>query len=181
MVVDLFLVYQFLKRLATPFNEWDAYELGIIDERGTILKKRSQLQRVKEREAFGIFDLMILNIKRLIEKVPGGKSRVASYAAALFLIKEDWQKMTEEELEKAIEDYFDSLTLDESTDFKFELFSKLIDEDAPTNSAGGGAIAGMGYNGPNDIKVPPAAANRYKKKNEKEQKRFFFIRNAIAR
>ena len=31
---------------------------------------------------------MVFNIKKLIEKVPGGKSRLASYAAALFLIKE---------------------------------------------------------------------------------------------
>ena len=31
---------------------------------------------------------MVFNIKRLLEKLPGGKSRLASYAAALFLIKE---------------------------------------------------------------------------------------------
>jgi len=30
----------------------------------------------------------VFNVKRLIEKLPGGKSRLASYAAALFLIKE---------------------------------------------------------------------------------------------
>ena len=39
MIVDLFLVYQFVKRLATPFEKWDAYELGIIDEDGNRLKK----------------------------------------------------------------------------------------------------------------------------------------------
>jgi hypothetical protein len=31
---------------------------------------------------------LVFNIKKLIEKVRGGKSRLASYAAALFLIKE---------------------------------------------------------------------------------------------
>lgn len=170
MVVDLFLVYQFLRRLATPFNEWDAYELGIIDERGNLLKKRRELRTVKEREAFGIFDLMITKIKRLIEKVPGGKSRIASYAAALYLIKEDWEHMTEEEMEASIEEYFNSL--DESTDYKFELFAKML-EDAPANAMGGGNIAGGGYNGSGDVKVPPAAASKYKKKNKKDQEEFY--------
>ena len=40
MVVDLFLVYQFIRRLATPFNKWKAYELGIIDDEGKVLIKR---------------------------------------------------------------------------------------------------------------------------------------------
>ena len=40
MIVDLFLVYQFIRRLATPFKEWKAYELGIIDDKGVQLKKR---------------------------------------------------------------------------------------------------------------------------------------------
>ena len=31
MVVDLFLVYQFVRRLATPFEKWEAYKEGIID------------------------------------------------------------------------------------------------------------------------------------------------------
>ena len=84
-VVDLFLVYQFIRRLTTPFNEWKAFQLGIIDERGKILKKRSTLSTIEERNAFRIFDVMILKLKKLLEKVPGGKSKLASYAAALYL------------------------------------------------------------------------------------------------
>ena len=61
MIVDLFLVYQFIKRLATPFEKWDAYELGIIDKDGNILKKRKELRTVKERDAWGKFDVMISN------------------------------------------------------------------------------------------------------------------------
>lgn len=174
MVVDIFLVYQFLKRLATPFDEWDAYKLGIIDERGNILKKRKQLLKVKEREAFGIFDRMILNIKKLIEKVPGGKSRLASYAAALYLIKEDWQHMSDQQLEESIIKHFANLnTLEESTDLKFEIFNKMIDEEIPANAAGAGNVAGMGYKGKDDVKVPPAAVSKYKKNNERDQKQFF--------
>src|SRR5210317_535314 len=109
MVVDLFMVYQFIKRLATPFKEWKAHELGIIDERGVLLKSRKNLKTVAERDAFGLFDLMILKLKRLIEKIPGGKTRIASYAAALYLIKEgkDFdENMSDELLEEQFMKYY---------------------------------------------------------------------------
>jgi len=88
MVVDLFLVYQFIRRLATPFNKWKAYELGIIDDEGKVLIKRKDFTEKAQRKAWGVYDIMIANIKKLLGKVPGGKTRLASYAAALFLIKE---------------------------------------------------------------------------------------------
>ena len=105
MIVDLYLVYSFIKRLSTPFEKWDAYKLGIIDEDGNILKKRKDLRTVKERDAFGLFDLMILKLKKLMSKVPGGSSRIASYAAALYLIKEheEIQKHGEELTEEMLE------------------------------------------------------------------------------
>ena len=40
MVVDLFLVFSFIKRLVTPFRKWDAYKQGIIDEKGKVLKNK---------------------------------------------------------------------------------------------------------------------------------------------
>jgi hypothetical protein len=97
MVVDLFLVYSFIKKLVTPFDQWEAYKLGIIDEKGNILIKRKDFLKKSQRDAFGIFDLMILNIKKLLAKVPGGQTRLASYAAALFLIRE-WQHFSENSL-----------------------------------------------------------------------------------
>jgi hypothetical protein len=97
MVVDLFLVYSFIRKLVTPFDQWEAYKLGIIDEKGNILIKRKDFLKKSQRDAFGIFDLMILNIKKLLAKVPGGQTRLASYAAALFLIRE-WQHFSENSL-----------------------------------------------------------------------------------
>ena len=88
MVVDLFLVYQFIRRLATPFEKWDAYKEGIIDKEGKVLIKRKQFTTRAQKKAWGIYDIMIANLKKLLAKVPGGSSRIASYAAALFLIKE---------------------------------------------------------------------------------------------
>ena len=170
MIVDLFLVYQFIKRLATPFKEWDAYKLGIIDEKGNQLVKRKQFKKQKEHDAFGIFDLMITKLKRLLEKVPGGKTRIASYAAALYLIKE--HKAIEDQGEDYViteERLQELMTLVENSDYDIDaLFEKAMEEDAPTNSVGGGHIAGTGGAG-GEPGFSPKAMKKYKKKNEKEK------------
>ena len=116
MVVDLFLVYQFIRRLVTPFNKWEAYELGIIDDKGNILRKKRD-RTPEERRKFGVFDIMILKLKKLLAKVPGGSSRLASYAAALWLIKE-WNHFSGESL--LVEEVTDN-QLDESLK-EFEIF-----------------------------------------------------------
>jgi len=88
MVVDLFLVFSFIKRLVKPFKNWPAYKLGIIDGKGNILIRRRDFTKAEQRKAFGIFDQLILNLKKLLAKLPGGSTRLATYAAALWLIKE---------------------------------------------------------------------------------------------
>ena len=160
MLVDLFMVYQFIRRLATPFNEWGAYKLGIIDERGNILKKKKDFTLMKEREAFGLFDTMILKLKRLIEKVPGGKTRLASYAAALYLIKEG-QNYTEETPDEVLEEQFMThyMTLTES-DINLQ-FEEIV------NTAGGGNFAGLP---PDDPPVFPKAQAKLLKRNKRKKK-----------
>ena len=66
MIVDLFLVFQFIKRLGTPFNEWPAFKQGIIDEKGNQLIRRSEFTKRDQKDAFGIFDIMIMKLKRLL-------------------------------------------------------------------------------------------------------------------
>lgn len=177
MIVDLYLVYSFIKRLAMPFKKWDAYKLGIIDDKGNILKKRKEFTTPQERKAFGVFDLMILKLKKLLAKVPGGSTRIASYAAALYLIKE-WNHFSDssmlnesvsevdinESLDLFLERYFYYTTL-------AEVVNQKIKEDgegggmaagaAPTNSVGAGAIAGFGKEPP----VSKAAQKRYTNSN----------------
>ena len=115
MVVDLFLVYQFIRRLATPFNKWDAYKLGVIDDKGEILVKKKDRDS-KQKKAFGVFDVMVRNMKRLLAKLPGGSTRLASYAAALFLIKEH-KAFTPESL---ITEDMDEKDLEESCNLFYE-------------------------------------------------------------
>lgn len=87
-LVSVAVVYLIIKKLCTPFTEWDAYKLGIIDENGKVLRKRYTLRTREEKNAYTMFDTLMINIKRLLGKLPGGKSRLASYAAALWLISE---------------------------------------------------------------------------------------------
>jgi hypothetical protein len=84
-VIDIYLVYEFLKRLVTPFNKTKAFSLGLIDADG---KKIRNAITSQEKDAMGYFDRLVFNLKRILEKVPFGKSQIASYAAALLLLRE---------------------------------------------------------------------------------------------
>ena len=176
MIVDLFLVYQFIRRLATPFKEWKAYELGIIDDKGVQLKKRREFTTREEKDSYGIFDIMITKLKRLIEKVPGGKTRLGSYAAALYLIEEHndimekGETLTEEHLELKLNEY---MTLVEDSQLSVdELFERAFEEDEPANSAGGGNIAGIGVGPDGEPGLSVSQLKKNRKKNAPVVKRF---------
>lgn len=182
MLIDLWQVYSFIRRLSTPFREWEAFKLGIIDENGEILKKRKDLLTKRERDAFGVYDLLVLNIKKVLAKIPGGSTRLGSYAAALYLIRE-WnhfsdssiltEQTSEEEITESVNLYFngysDYNTLIESVNQKDRLnrlFEEKILEDGPTVSAGSGAIAGIGIGPDGEPGLTPTQMKRYKKKNK---------------
>tara|TARA_B100001778_G_scaffold333997_1_gene343929 strand:- start:623 stop:1342 length:720 start_codon:yes stop_codon:yes gene_type:complete len=147
-VGNIYFVYQFIKKLVTPFDKTKAFELGIIDGKGKILKKRRELKTSEEKEAYSLSDTLIWNIKKLLGKVPGGQSRIASYAAALFLIKEQHgdYKITDEELELQFFDKFeqmynnDNLLFDEKT---LRKVTTALDEDTPTTVSGNVAMRDM--------------------------------------
>jgi len=134
--VDLFFVYQFIRRLTTPFDETDAFELGLIDEKGKRLKKA---KTPEEKKAMTLFDRMIYNIKRLIARVPGGNTKIATYGAALFLLKEEKNVIGMSDAQKIEGIAKQMKDLDSKTERTFsEIFTE---EDAPTNSVAGGGVA----------------------------------------
>jgi len=163
MVVDLFLLYQFIKRLATPFKEWEAYKLDIIDDKGNILKGSKERRSVKERAAFGKFDLLVLKLKKLLEKIPGGQTRIGSYAAALWLIKEHKEKNAgvEDLTEESLLQY---MTLAEGADINSN-FEEYLNE---TMAVGAGTVDGIGYGPKGEPGLTKKQMDAYKKKNQKE-------------
>lgn len=89
--VDIYYTFRFLRQLVTPWTETKAFELGLIDENGKVVKKPVTPE---EKDAYTLFFRLVYNIKRLLNKVPGGKTKLASYVAALWLVKEN-TKMSE--------------------------------------------------------------------------------------
>jgi hypothetical protein len=104
---DLAYTFRFLALLVTPFNKTKAYEKGIIDENGKRLKKppfSSIEDRQDYQNYYTRFIRLVFNIKKLLAKAPGGKSRIASYAAALYLIKEDFG-VSERKIKQGLNEY----------------------------------------------------------------------------
>lgn len=103
---DAVYTFRFIRILTKKWVDMEAYDLGIIDENGKALKKSRELKTQEEKNAYTTFHRLVFNIKRIIQKLPFGKSTLASYAAALFLLKESEDIP---ELETILESYVDEL------------------------------------------------------------------------
>jgi len=141
-IFDAFLLYSFLRRLVTPFKSTEAFKLGLIDKEGKILKHRKDLKTSQEKNAFTLFDLLVWNLKKILAKFPFGKTLLASYVAALFLIKEQKNPLMQDQviLYESFSDYMDQVQRNPKLR---EVIEKLMSEDAVTNSANPSTIGGL--------------------------------------
>ena len=137
MIVDAVLTYQFIKKLITPFNKMPAYALHLIDEDGNFLKSRNNYTS-QEKRALGLFDIMVINLKKLIAKVPFGKTRIATLAAAMLLLRSTPLK------EQALTDTLFSLEED---------FNKTLEELELMEDMG--AVNNVVIAGTGDHRLPP--------------------------
>jgi len=155
--LDLFMIYQFLRRLVKPFNKWDAYKEGVIDRNGKVLIPKKERTK-KQKDAWGYYDRLLANLKKLLAKVPGGRSRLASFAAALLLLRE--QNLNPDDTEY----------LAECLDHYMVEAKTLLTEDSAgtTNVAGAGKIAGIGVGPQGDPPVMTALQRKKKKKKKKD-------------
>ena len=100
--IDLFVTYRFLKLLTTPFEKTDAFKLGIIDEKGNRIKKPKSsrpavdLTTTELKNSYTILHKLVFNIKKIFDKVPGLRTKVGTYAAALFLLKDTFKESVED-------------------------------------------------------------------------------------
>ena len=104
--IDLFVTYRFIKLLTTPFEKTDAYKLGIIDEKGNRIMpppkggvrqtKPATLGTTAEKNAYTILHKLVFNIKKLFAKIPGLRTKVGTYAAALFLLKDTFKESVDD-------------------------------------------------------------------------------------
>jgi len=86
--IDLIITYRVVKMLITPFNKFKAFDLGIIDADGKVLRKFKTVKG-SERKHYTMLHRFVFNLKRILKKVGLG-SRLGSFGVALaLLIKED--------------------------------------------------------------------------------------------
>ena len=100
--IDLLITYRVIKMLVTPFEKTDAYKYGIIDKNGKVLRKNKTLTDAKEKDSYTILHRFVFNLKRLINLIPGGKSKLGTYAAALGLLLKEEKEINAVELEKVL-------------------------------------------------------------------------------
>ena len=150
MNVDSLIALRMLYKLVTPFDQMPAYNMGIIDGQGNFIKRVDMLSP-EERSQISTLDIMAINLKRLIGKLPGGSSKIASYAAALWLTKPH-NVYEDNNIEAYVEKDFT------------EYFNKLQEDGVAINSVSAGGVYGTQ---PGEVIVTPKAAKKYKEKNAK--------------
>lgn len=136
--IDNLIAFRILYMLVTPFEKTDAYRLGIIDKEGNALKKMKDLKTTEEKEAYTNLNKLVFSLKRLLAKVPGGKSQFASIVAAYWLIKESYKNktaVTETDLEKVLES-IESGTVFVEEEIEIEKFVAMMEDGAIANVAG---------------------------------------------
>lgn len=115
-VVDSLIVFRILKMLTTPFEKTQAYKFGFIDKKGNRIKKLPDPDNPNvtvennpvskaEKNSLTPLHRLVFNLKKLIEKLPFGKTAFASYAVALALLKEE-TTLTSDQMDDLFEKFY---------------------------------------------------------------------------
>ena len=105
--IDLFVTYRFIKLLVTPFEKTEAFKLGIIDKDGNRVLPVTPpggvrkvvpepLVSTEEKNSYTILHKLVFNIKKIFGKVPGLRTKLGTYAAALFLLKDTFKESVDD-------------------------------------------------------------------------------------
>ena len=85
--IDNLLAFKVLYMLVTPFDKTDAFRSGVIDANGKVLVK-PQDRSTEQRDSYNALNRVVFSLKRLLAKIPGGNTQIATLAAAYYLVKE---------------------------------------------------------------------------------------------
>lgn len=86
--VDTYVLYSIVKKLATPFTDWKAYKLGVINDKGDFLIPKKD-RTDEQYYSLSYLDIFVMNLKKLLQRIPGGNNKFITYGAALWLLRED--------------------------------------------------------------------------------------------
>jgi hypothetical protein len=137
-IIDNLIAYKVLRMLVTNFTDTEAFKLGIIDAKGKNLRKANTLSTAEERDAYTFLNRLVFNMKKIINRLPGGESKIKSLTAALWLVKETYQSgsrstaMMQERFDKLMTMMDNRVSLVEEE----LLVKKFISEDGAMNVTG---------------------------------------------
>lgn len=100
---DLAYAFRFVRMLVMKWESWDAYKEGVIDKDGKRIKN-VRLDTPEKIASYTPFIRLCANIKRLLSKIPGGGTKLGSFAAALYLLKEK-HGIAEKKLESILKEH----------------------------------------------------------------------------
>lgn len=141
-MVNNLVAFRILYMLVTPFDQTEAFKLGVIDKDGNVLVKIRD-QNSAQRDAYDMLDRLVFSLKRLLGKLPGGKSQLASLASAYYLVKEAYENKTTitQDLVEKVYGIIDSGVSLVEEEIIVEQFLKVY-EDGAAGGAGGAAAGG---------------------------------------
>ena len=153
-IVDNLIAFRILKMLVTNFEDTAAYKLGIIDKKGKNIRKANTLQTSQERDAYTYLNRLVFNMKKIINKIPSGESKMKSLVAALWLVKEQYQSGSRSTA--LMQEKFDNIMklLDNRVSLVEEeiIVKKFLDEDGIANVTGAAVSTDQPKIGPKEIK-----------------------------
>ena len=168
--VDSLITFRILNMLVTPFENTEAFRLGIIDAKGKEIKRMRDLNTVEERDAYTLLHRLVFRLKRIINKVPIENKKLVSLAAAYSLVREELNtgkesmNLEEKFLKRLDEDLTTELqeineAMDKSKIFTFKQFNE--EEGAGPAVSANNAMATAGVAGLD--KDPPVSKKGQKK------------------
>ncbi len=96
-----FLTYKFLLLLRKPFIKWEAYEAGLIDKKGDLLKKP---KTTEEKKALDKLTNLVRKIKKLLGKyIPNEK--LLTFLVTIYLLKETPENLEYNNLSTKLRSY----------------------------------------------------------------------------
>ena len=131
--IDATTVFRFVKLLSTPFQRWPAYKTGVIDKDGNTIKSASERVTPQEKSSFTMFHRLVRNVKKLVTKLPAGRSFLVNFAAALFLIREYKENPYGHDLQERFEDFWEN-NREFINEAYFEYNSQLLSEEVGTTT-----------------------------------------------
>ena len=153
-IVDNLIAYRILKMLVTNFEDTEAFKLGIIDAKGKNIRKANTLQTSNERDAYTYLNRLVFNVKKIINRLPGGESKMKSLVAALWLVKEHYESGNRSTA--MLQEKFDTIMkmLDNRVSLVEEeiIVKKFLEEDGIANVTGAAVSTNEPKIGPKEIK-----------------------------